>query len=99
MSRYTLNPIVQALTYEERISIVKQAVLMFTEEYIIVSMSQEDWLFDLKDILDKHSLPYFTDNTIDFCWRVVRGDYNCDYWGEMRCMYSNTSLTDNMSKL
>jgi hypothetical protein len=54
MSKYTLNPITQALTYEERISVVKQAVLMFTEEYIIVSMSQEDWLFDLKDILDKH---------------------------------------------
>lgn len=53
MSKYTLNPIVQALTYEERISVVEQAVLMFTEEYIIVSMSQEDWLFDLKDILDK----------------------------------------------
>ena len=76
MSKLAINPLVQELSFDEKISVVKEALVMYHKEYILESSRQEEWLWGLEEALAKQHYNKITDNAVDMCWKIVRGDYN-----------------------
>lgn len=78
--RYQKNPTIPELNFDERLSIVKQAIVKEKEEMILLSsMTQEGWLYDLMLAVEEQRYEKLSDNAVDFCLRIVQGDYDCKY--------------------
>lgn len=69
-----VEPFINELTLDERITIVKQAAIAYNEGWLNLSQAQDEWLWMLGVSISEQRHYYINDRAIDMCWRAITGE-------------------------